>query len=184
MRLFTGIAIPEHVLSTLAALVQHLRPTAAIKWSTPANFHVTTKFIGEWPEDRLQELKDVLASLPRGGAIPIAIGGIGWFPNPHRPRVLWAAVRAPDELKTLATRTDDALAGLGIERESKTYSPHLTLARVKEPIPLTGLRNAIAELESTDFGEFTANSFHLYQSKTNPSGSVYTQLAEFPLETE
>jgi 2'-5' RNA ligase len=184
MRLFTGIAIPGAVIGNLEALLDRLRPAARINWSPPANLHITTKFIGEWPQDRLDEVIGKLRSILPGGDLQIAIQGLGWFPNPHNPRILWAAVKAPQRLKDLVQATEDALATLGIEREKKQYSPHLTLARIKEPVPLAPLRQAIAGLDSTDLGEFTASRFCLYQSRTNPSGSIYTELAEFPLERE
>jgi 2'-5' RNA ligase len=181
MRLFTGIAIPESVLHSLERLVEHLRPTAHLKWSPIYNFHVTTKFIGEWPPQRLEELKRVLAEIPPTGPIPIRIEGLGWFPNPHNPRVFWAGIQAPPALAGLAHATDQALSLLGITAETRAFSPHLTLARIKEPVPLVQIRRAVAELTSVDFGEFTAESFHLYLSEPGPSGSLYTSLAEYPL---
>jgi 2'-5' RNA ligase len=113
--------------------------------------------------------------------IEIAISGIGWLPNPHSPRILFAAVKAGPELADLAKATEDTLAELGIERENRAFKPHLTLARLKDSgVSLAQLRQRIASLESTDFGSFTAQSFKLYLSKPGPAGSIYTQLAEIP----
>ena len=185
MRLFTGIAIPDDVIANLSPLVDRLRPTAHIRWSPVYNFHITTKFIGEWPEERLQQIVDALRPLGSRSAIPISISGVGWFPNPHSPRILWAGVKAGEALAQLARETDDALHVLGIEREKKKFSPHLTLARIRDTaVPLAPLRQAIAQLTSVDFGEFTAEQFYLYLSKPGPSGSIYTQLAEIPFATE
>ncbi len=181
MRLFTGIAIPEAVLHSLERLIEHLRPSAHLKWSPVYNFHITTKFIGEWPSDRLDEVKRSLSTVPKTGPIAIRIRGLGWFPNPHNPRVFWAGIQGGNGLADLARHTDEGLGTLGISRENREFSPHLTLARIKEPVPLTRIRQAIAGLESVDFGEFTADSFHLYLSEPGPSGSVYTSLAEYPL---
>jgi 2'-5' RNA ligase len=184
MRLFTGIAIPQDVQRTLAQLIDHLRPHAHIKWSPPYNLHITTKFIGEWPEARLDDLINVLRAVPPFPVFDVLVRGIGWFPNPHAPRVLWAAITAPPTLPDLAAAIDEATATLGIERERKPFSPHLTLARIKEPVQLQNLRRAIAELQSVDFGAFTATHFHLYLSKPGPASSIYTQLAEFPLQAK
>ncbi len=181
MRLFTAIDIPPEIIATVAQLIERLRPSARIHWSPPDNLHVTTKFIGEWPAERLEELKGVLAGLPAPGPIGIAIRQVGFFPNPHSPRVFWAGIQAGPELASLAQATDRALAGLGIEPEKRAFSPHLTLARVREPVPLVQLRQAIAGLDTVDFGNFTASSFFLYQSQLRPGGSVYTKLSEFPL---
>jgi len=181
MRLFTGIDLPAEVVHNLESLLERLRPAARLKWSVPANLHITTRFIGEWPEPRLAELKAALAGLPERAAIAIHVRKLGFFPNPHSPRVFWAGVEASPDLAALAGDTDRALAGLGREPEKRAFSPHLTLARNKEPVPLQKLRETIATLPPPDFGSFTAGSFFLYHSRPTPAGSVYTKLAEFPL---
>jgi 2'-5' RNA ligase len=182
VRLFTGIPLPREVTNQLTRLLDYLRPTAHLRWSPAYNLHVTTKFIGEWPEDRLQELVEALQPLGRRKPIEICVNGIGWMPNPHSPRVLFCGIKAGPELAQLARDTEDALESLGIERERREYKPHLTLARIKDPaISLVQLRHAIASLESTDLGCFTTPSFKLYLSKLGPAGSIYTQLAEIPL---
>jgi 2'-5' RNA ligase len=180
MRLFTGIELPAEILRNLEGLMDALRPAARLKWSPIDNFHLTTKFIGNWPDERLEEVVAALRGLPARPAIEIAIGGLGWFPNPRAPRVFWAGVKAGEELAQLARDTDKVLAPCGIPPESRAFSPHLTLARIKEPVPLGDLRQAIAGLESDDFGRFTACRFHLYRSELRPSGSLYTKLAAFP----
>ncbi|MGD0200636.1 MAG: RNA 2',3'-cyclic phosphodiesterase [Bryobacteraceae bacterium] len=181
MRLFTAIDLPAELLAALGQLIGRLRPTARIKWSTPENIHLTTKFIGEWREERLGELEAALAALPARDPIEIQMRGLGFFPNPHHPRVFWAAVHAPAALAELVRQTEDALARLGIPRESRPFSPHLTLARIKEPAPMRSLQQAIASLPSTDFGSFTVDRFYLYQSRLSPAGSVYTRLSDHPL---
>jgi RNA 2',3'-cyclic 3'-phosphodiesterase len=179
MRLFTGLDLPGAVVGNLEELLRRLKPTARIHWSPPSNLHVTTKFIGEWPEERLGELKDALRGLPDRAPIAVRIRGLGFFPNPHSPRIFWCGIEAPG-LDGLAGETDAATAALGIEREKRPYSPHLTLARIKEAGDLQPLRKAVAGLESLEFGDFEAGSFFLYQSTLRPTGSVYTKLAEFP----
>jgi len=180
MRLFIGLDLPRDVVANLEALLARLRPLARISWSPPANLHITTKFIGEWPPERLDELKAQLASLAPQPAIPVHIRNVGFFPNPHAPRVFWCGIDAPG-LAPLAVDTDRATTALGIESEKRAFSPHLTLARIKERLDLQPLREAIAALPSLDFGRFEARSFFLYQSQLRPGGSVYTKLAEFPL---
>jgi 2'-5' RNA ligase len=182
MRLFTGIDLPEGIVRRIEMLLQELKPFARIKWSAPENLHVTTKFIGEWPEERLGELTAVLAKAPRTGPIAIAIRTLGFFPNAKSPRVFWAGIDAAPELEALARGTDRVLEPLGVEAEKRGFSPHLTLARIRDPVPLVALRERIDRLASQEFGEFTAGRFYLYQSKLKPSGSVYTKLSEFALD--
>lgn len=184
MRLFTGIQLSEEVAANLTRLLDLLRPTGHLKWTPAYNLHLTTKFIGERPESQVPEIIERLKPLAKRAALPIAVEGIGWFPNPHNPRVLWAGVKAGDSLGQLAADTDEALAGIGVERETKKYSPHLTLARIKDAVPLAPVRQTIAQLPSVDFGSFRADRFFLYQSAPGPSGSIYTHLAEFPLIPE
>lgn len=182
MRLFTGIPLPREVTGNLTRLLDYLRPSAHLRWCAAYNLHITTKFIGEWPEERLKELISQLEGIRRLGAIDVSITGIGWLPNPHSPRILFAGVKAAPELAELAKATDEAAAKLGIASENRAFKPHLTLARIKDPgIQLSEVRQRIASLESTEFGAFRATCFSLYLSKLGPAGSIYTQLAEIPL---
>ena len=182
MRLFTGISLPEEVTGNLSTLIDRLRPTAHLRWSPVYNLHITTKFIGEWPEARLQEMIDALQPLGRRAPFDVSVSGIGWLPNPHSPRILFAAIRAGQELPELAAATEAATTALGVDRETKPFKPHLTLARIKDTGgPLGPLRQAVAQIESPEFGRFRVDSFKLYLSKMGPSGSIYTQLAEIPL---
>jgi 2'-5' RNA ligase len=180
MRLFTGLDVPAEVVANLEELLRRLKPTARIGWSPLANLHVTTKFIGEWPEERLGELTAALAGLLGREAITVRIRRVGFFPNPHSPRNFWCGIEAPG-LAELAADTDSATAALGIASERRAFSPHLTLARIKEKVELQPLREAIVALPTLEFGAFQADRFFLYQSKLRPTGSVYTKLAEFPL---
>ncbi|MGA2591448.1 MAG: RNA 2',3'-cyclic phosphodiesterase [Bryobacteraceae bacterium] len=181
MRLFTAIDLPAEVVRSLDTLLDHLRPAAHIKWSAPANLHITIRFIGEFAEQRLPELRAALASLPAHPAIPIAVRKLGFFPNPHSPRVFWAGVEASPDLAALASEIDAALEPLGLPPEGRPFSPHLTLARIREPATMQKLRESIAALPSLEFGAFIADRFYLYESRRTPAGSVYTKLAEFPL---
>jgi 2'-5' RNA ligase len=177
MRLFVAIDISREVQNNLSALLQRLRPAAKLQWSPIQNLHVTTKFIGEWPEERLEEMKKTLTQVPASGAFDISIRGLGWFPNPRSPRVFWAGVDGGEPLSALAAATEAATAKSGVPRENRQYSPHLTLARIRDRVPLEAFRKAIAALSSDDFGSFRATAFVLYLS----AGGKYTHLAEFPL---
>jgi 2'-5' RNA ligase len=180
MRLFTGIDLSSEVLANLRVLAGKLQPAARINWSPITNLHITTKFIGEWPETRLLALKEALARVPLPPPFHIAIRGLGWFPNQSEPRVFWAGVDAPAPLRDLARETEAALEPLGVTREERRYSPHLTLARIKSRPNIERLLRAIDALPSADFGAFTVQSFNLYLSERGSSGSVYTKLATFP----
>jgi 2'-5' RNA ligase len=96
--------------------------------------------------------------------------------------VLFVGVKAGPALAELAAATEEATTALGVPRDNRAFKPHLTLARIKDTsVPLAPLRQAISKLESTDFGVFCAQAFHLYRSAPGPAGSIYTQLAEIRL---
>jgi len=179
MRLFTGIDLPEEVRERLERLLMHLRPVAHLKWSPVYNLHVTLKFIGEFPEEKLRPLEAALRSVPPRAPIPAEVKGLGWFPNPHHPRVFWVAVHAGPELAALAGDIDAALQPLGVAKEERPFASHLTLARIKDPVPLQALRSAIAQLESVEFGSFSIDRFCLYRSQPGSAGSIYTKLSEY-----
>jgi RNA 2',3'-cyclic 3'-phosphodiesterase len=179
MRLFTAVDIPDDLTEALRSFVNGLRPAAKISWSPIENLHVTTKFIGDWPEQRLDELKNVLASVPVNRAIDITVKGLGWFPNPRRPRVFWAGIEGGEGLHELARATEHALAQLGVPVDERAYSPHLTLARIREAVSLDRLQQTLQSFPAGcgfNFGSFKANQFFLYLS----AGGKYTQLAGFP----
>lgn len=140
------------------------------------NLHITTKFIGEWPEGRLEDLKSALDAIPRRGVFPVALRGLGWFPNPHAPRMFWVPVEGGDALRNLAADTDAALTPLGIAAETRTYTPHLTLARIPPGSNIAELRRQVARQPVAEWGTFEVQAFHLYVSQTGPSGSNYSKV--------
>jgi 2'-5' RNA ligase len=177
MRLFVAIDIPVDVKDNLRALLDRWKPLAKLNWSPVDNLHITTKFIGEWSEPRLDQMKTALAEISPPGPIDIEIRSLGWFPNPRYPRVFWAGIEAGEPLHNLARATEQASAKLGVPVEERPYSPHLTLARIRTPVPLYSLREAVSAHESQSFGRFRASAFHLYLS----AGGRYTRLKEFSL---
>jgi 2'-5' RNA ligase len=144
------------------------------------NLHVTLKFIGEWPEEKLPQLEAALRTVVRREPIAAELKGLGWFPNPHHPRVFWVGVQGGDALPALVKDVDAALTPLGIKAEDRAFNAHLTLARIKEPAPLQALRTAVAELTSVEFGSFAVDRFHLFRSQPGSAGSIYTKLSEYP----
>ena len=183
MRLFTGLDIASSVIANLNDVLERLRPLARVNWSPPENLHVTTKFIGEWPEARLEELRAALSDIDPPGAIEIEISGFDFYPNARHPKIFVAKVHAPPALRELAARTEEALEQLGCPREQREYSPHLTLARFGDA-DTRALRRQIDQIGQPRFGSWRADEFHLYRSQTGGSHSVYTVLASWPLVKE
>jgi len=183
LRLFTAIDLPGEITNRLDRLISDLRPFARIQWSPAANLHLTTKFIGQWPEERMPDLRQALRGLATREPISIRVAGLGFFPNAKSPHVFWAGVDSSEPLSTLAKDTDQALEKLDVKPEVRAYLPHLTLARIKDPSGLSSFRAEVRRRAQPDFGSFSADRFYLYLSKPGPGGSVYTKLSEFPFST-
>ena len=182
MRLFTAIDLPQGILLRLERLVAALRPEALINWSPLDNLHITTKFIGAWPEGRIDELDEVLAEVAPRPPFEVEIRQLGWFPNERSPRVLWAGVHGGAALSSLASETEKSLTLLGVPAEDREFSPHLTLARIKNPVPLRGLRQKVDELQPAPVGKFLVSQFTLFRSDPGSNASVYRKLREYNFE--
>jgi 2'-5' RNA ligase len=180
MRLFVALDIPEDVRTSLDGFTAKLRSACKeARWPRIEGLHVTLKFIGETPAENAAKIRAALASIPPRPAIKITFRGLGFFPNERSPRVLWAGVEAGPELTALAAAVESALEPLGILREVRTFSPHLTLARFNSPRKLDALHAAIESAGLLEFGAVTAQEFHLYQSVLKPGGAEYTRLSTF-----
>jgi RNA 2',3'-cyclic 3'-phosphodiesterase len=184
MRLFAGISLDDAVTHNLVQMLAPLRAVANLRWTAAENLHITSKFIGAWPEDRLAELRSSLAAIDPPGNLEIAISHPDFFPDAHRPRVLLAGVNSGPGLAELARKINDALEPLGSPREDRPYSPHVTLVRIGKDQSRESVRKLgehVASMTNLNFGSFVAESFALFLSQPYSGGSVYTKLASWPL---
>jgi 2'-5' RNA ligase len=172
--------IPDEVRTAIGALIVKLRGTCrSARWVRIEGAHITLKFIGEVSGEKIADIKTALATVPFPTPIKMTFRGLGFFPDARRPRVLWAGIEASAELGALAAAVETALEPLGIAREKRAFSPHLTLARFESPRGLDALNAAIAEAGPLEFGRTIANEFHLYESVLKRSGAEYTRLATY-----
>jgi 2'-5' RNA ligase len=180
MRLFVALEIPQEVRESLAGLLQSLRAISPqTKWARPENLHLTLKFIGEVPEAKLASIRAALAAVKCDVPVRLEVRGLGFFPNARHPRVFWAGIESSSNLKTLSESISLALEKIGIAREERDFSPHLTLARFESPRLEDKLRAAIEERSSVGFGEVFATQFHLIESKLKSSSAEYTTVESF-----
>jgi 2'-5' RNA ligase len=197
MRVFVGLDIDEAIRERIHRLMDEFRPLAPSgRWVRPESLHVTLKFIGEQPEKAVEKIKAGLAGV-KGSPVEIAFRDYGFFPNEKSARVFWIGIGADARLARLAAEVDDVSAKLGIPREDRPFSPHLTLARGSRGSGAPGQRRGdtpnrqfeslqarLAAGSPIDFGTMTAVEFVLYQSQLTDGGSRYTKIARFPLVSE
>ena len=198
MRIFIGIDLDPEVRARIERFLEGVEGFAPdARWVRPESLHITLKFIGEQPPDRVEAITDRLRRV-EGNAFEIRAGGYGFFPTAKAPRVFWIGIHTGPQLAELAESIDMATAELGVPREDRPYSPHLTLARAGAgrrsvspkrrkadgPIAIFAvLEKRLAAIGEFDFGTMTANEFILYQSQLSPAGSKYTKLQRFPMKT-
>lgn len=188
MRLFVALEVPDETREALAALIaQFRRKCRSARWVQPEAMHITLKFIGHIGEEHLLAIRNALANLKSPEPIDMHFRGLRFFPSEKRPRVFWCGVDASPNAAVLAADMDSALAKLGIETESRPFAPHLTLARFKEDdAHIHGNRAKsvaeilnLAHIQAKDFGAIRTSEFHLFESKTKPTGAEYTRLDTF-----
>ena len=179
MRLFIALDIPAEVRAALTNYIERTRALAPqARWARVEGLHVTLKFIGHIDDSVVEKIKAALASI-KTAPFEVEFSDVGFFPNPNAARVFWAGVDGGDHLPRLASTIDAALEKLGLERETKPYHPHLTLARTSSR-PLRELRQLLDD--PPQFGTMTAREFFLHQSQPQKGGSKYTKLERFALE--
>ena len=187
MRLFVAVEIPAVVRQNLAAVIQELRAAASTpiksktrpRWAPAENLHVTLKFIGNVQEEVASRIRDELKLIRAETPVHMRFRGLGFFPAERRPSVLWAGIQASANLIPLVGDIDTGLEKFGVARETRAFQPHLTLARFNPPGISEELRAAVQANSSREYGAALTAEFHLFESKTRPTGAVYTRLESF-----
>lgn len=175
MRLFLAIAITDKIRRAYGELLEELRGTAPrAKWVRAENLHVTLKFLGETPAEKLEAAKRALDSARSPEPVQLTFRGLGFFPNEKRPRVFWAGMEASPNLQTLAAEIDRLVHQLGFALEQRPFTPHLTLARFDPPGVRPDLLEAIRARSTQCFGALAAPEFQLIESRLKPAGAEYT----------
>jgi RNA 2',3'-cyclic 3'-phosphodiesterase len=184
-RIFLAVTPAIATTRKIAEATARMRAAAEKKglrvgWVPPANLHVTLKFLGWAPADVVVAVRDRVREVTSGvGAFELAVRGAGACPTPAAARVLWVGAQdASGTLARLAASVETAMAALGFAPETRTFSAHVTVGRVKEG---TGADEVLAPFRQTDFGTSLIRDVVLYESLTKSSGSEYIELARLPL---
>jgi 2'-5' RNA ligase len=184
MRLFLAINLPATVVAEIDRQVAPLREAApGLRWIPPEKWHLTVRFIGDEPLDRVAPIRDALDAATRGHAeAPLSLGGIGAFPNFRRARVVWLGIAPDPKLEMLHHDVESALLALGMEPEGRPFRPHITLARVPEgtgePV-LRALSRAARAVRYSDV--IDGGAVDLMASELSANGPRYRILHSSPL---
>ena len=184
MRLFLAINLTPQVRREVAAATAALRQAAPqASWVDEPLLHLTLKFLGEQSDDRLDEIQAAAARVAgRHRELVMTLGGIGAFPNFRRARVVWMGIQQEPRLELLHHDVEVACETLGFDVEGRPYRPHLTLARVKHPLPEERLRTLARAAKPIDFQtDFIVHSIDLMRSDLTSSGPAYTTLVSAAL---
>lgn len=160
-------------------------PRAAVRWVPAENIHLTLKFLGDVNPNQVEAIQAGLERACHNAYVHQLIAvGLGCFPNPRRPKVVWVGVGGGvEQLKHLRDQVEAEIAPLGFPTEERPFSAHLTLGRVKTED--SRVQAQVGEIiQATHVGEiaeWTSTIFSLMQSTLKPSGAEYNALAQIEL---
>lgn len=181
IRAFVAVEVSDASRRELARLLNSFRASQAdVKWVSPENVHLTLKFLGEVSPEALGRTVAALEEVARDTEpFSLRLGGVGAFPKNGPPRVIWVGVaQGTGQLAGLAARVDEVLAREGFPRESRTFSAHLTLGRVRSGAGRERLEAVMSRWAGFSSGPgFTVNRVVLFSSDLRPTGPVYTPIA-------
>jgi 2'-5' RNA ligase len=182
IRAFLAVELGADVHARLVRLKGDLADgRAAVRWVRDDGLHNTIKFLGPVSAQRLEEVRlatsRALAAFP---AFSVGVRGVGVFPSPRRPRVVWVGLLS-GKLVELAKRTEAALEPLGFAREHRPYKPHVTLGRVAGPRGWAVLEERLKEHGDDDFGFCDIDRVIAFRSELKRGGAIYTKIWNIPL---
>ncbi|BES82682.1 RNA 2',3'-cyclic phosphodiesterase [Pyrodictium abyssi] len=180
IRAFIAVDIEEpSVVSRLVQIRDAFVATGApMKPVEDHNMHITLRFLGNIPFSLVDEIERVIAaSAPR--RVVLRLRGVGAFPSPVRPRVIWVGVsEGAGELERIYREIEKGLRRLGFRPEREQFVPHVTLARLKGSRNLERVVKLLREMEDVEVGEIVLESVRLKQSILTPRGPIYRTLRE------
>jgi 2'-5' RNA ligase len=188
-RLFIAVELTAEVKQGLARVQDDLKrqlPPKVVRWTQPDGIHLTLKFLGDTPADKVAAIGQAIGKAAAGFTpFSFDVAGFDCFPNPRRPNVLWVGVpEMPKALAGLQRAVDLHVHALGYEKENRPFSPHLTLGRCNKsisPAEQQKLAEVIARTQVARLGTVPVHEMILFQSDLRPTGPVYTALAHVGL---
>jgi 2'-5' RNA ligase len=189
LRVFIAVEIPLSIRQAIQEQTESLRAALGgglVRWVPVENMHLTLKFIGDISPANVDMLAQMLtAEAQTCPPFSMEVRGLGSFPTPRRARVIWIGIHAPAALASLQRGIEAAVTRLGYEAETRPFSPHLTLGRVRQQVSASDQQKVRAALEQTSVGALgtaEVTAVHLFKSDLKPSGAEYTCLFSAPLK--
>jgi len=189
IRSFIAIELPNPLQQALDQLESRLKTDRQpdVKWVSPASIHLTLKFLGSISADLVAEITRAIgAAAP--GTVPFRLrtGALGVFPNPKRVQVVWVGLEGElDKLNHLQQKLETSLAPLGFPPEGRRFTPHLTLARLRDRASAAEreeMGKLVAETRLDDATEITVDAVSLMKSELTRAGPVYTRISRVELK--
>jgi len=188
LRCFIAIELPEEIRAGLSRLQAQLKSgnQFSVKWVDPYSVHLTLKFLGNVNADMMSQITEAIAEAAQGvSSFHLEIKGLGVFPNPRRVQVVWVGISGEvDKLLQLQKGIESALARLGFAPESRAFTPHLTLARVRDrtsPDERQRLGELIAGTKFEAAYTFPVEAISLMRSQLTREGAIYSQISSVEL---
>ncbi len=184
MRLFIAVPVPEELKEKILGMQNRIKLAGIdAKLVEKENLHFTIKFLGETPEEKIQEIKNALEkACANFSSFDIGIAGIGAFPNRNYARVVWVSVREGLQgFENLIKIIDKNLSVLGFKKENE-YAPHLTIARIRSGRNLPKLQKMLEESEKTAIGKMRVEEVKLMKSSLTKNGPIYEELCGVKLK--
>ena len=188
-RLFFAVPIPDPARQQVASLMETVQSSvgdgsAKIRWVRVEGLHLTLRFLGPTPVERVPELAAALATVASGIApFPVTISGAGAFPGPLHPRTLWLRIEVgADQLSELAAALGAVAAADGSQLETRPFAPHLTIARTDGLRSAPEAAQALISAAETLEAPFTVERVLLYRSVLGRGPARYESVAEAALE--
>src|SRR5271167_5036872 len=176
LRLFVGVGFPPELKLRLSLLCSRI---SGAKWVDPGNFHLTLRFIGEIAEDKAADVDEALVRL-RARRFALQLAGTGVFGGGDKPRNLWLGVEGNPELLILRDKIEQALVRAGLPPEPRKFTPHVSLARLHNPL-LDQLGAFLAASAGFRAEPLPVEAFSLIASFQTKAGSVYEDQPDYPL---
>jgi 2'-5' RNA ligase len=188
-RTFIALEIPQSIRARLASFTERIAPEAPdFRWVDPVSMHVTLAFLGDVDHKDLAKVCSAVGPAVVGQEpLRFEVRGVGAFPDPARPRTLWAGVSGPsaERLGTLRAAIVGAVARLGYPADEQRFHPHVTLGRLKERnrrVRPPDLQAMLQRHESWSAGAFEVAEVVTFESIPGPKGPCYNALSRAPLE--